>query len=830
MVETQPLVIPQSPVSYVEPVEYQVLKLKKHNVSRVLKDRVEYGLDQCLGLELIHPDQKFANPLEDFIVARHKCKFLIVVAMYNENIQEFNHTIDGIKSNLRFFNRNNIKCEEIAVVVIVDGLKPFTESLKRPENKKGFYKYFREELIQNRCRQVSKTPIDIVNDIKLSPGDEIVHCFMTKDRLEDDFSTFLKVFFCVKQDNARKLNTHLWFFGGFCKEFNPLYVMLLDVGTKPLPGSLYYLYQALANDANVAGVCGEIRPMNPNITNLVQMAQAIEYMYAHVFDKALESVFGFISVLPGAFSAYRWVSLDGPALWKYYFKSLKHPEIMDCYNCNIYLAEDRVLSLALVSEPNHAQFLRYVKRAIAETDVPDDLSKLLAQRRRWINGSWFALVDVISRFRKIYNSGHSCCRKCVFGFQLVYMIINVMLGWIIVGSLFLGFAVLITESKIVEADDNSLVDQGNWIMIIYLTMLVMLFILSIATKANQVENIFIGISWILGLYMVGSMYMLAKFLFQKDLLDADIWVLILMLYTYGVFAITPLLHNFGHNFWIMLSGCFQFLYMIPSYVNIFLIYATCNIHDVTWGNRPDNLNEEEKRRLQEFEEYRTKWVIIWVLCNAIFAFFFRNVQKSTADRDFTGTEMYMWVIAIIGTALMTVRVIGSLLYLILEFSVSKHSPGDAINRQYHQNPATKASEKVNENRNPVNHQNLESDIATDPSVIKITKDIIIPEEIQKPEISVLPDLKIIQIVNDNIIPEFMHPKPEGNIANDVKIILTIKNNRFIKMKLGDSKDNLIVYFPEDIEGREKKNLDKSDYEEEKEDGISENSLHLGNRA
>ena len=43
---------------------------------------------------------------------------------------------------------------------------------------------------------------------------------------------------------------------------NPTYVMLLDVGTKPLKGSLFYLYEAMVCDKQLAGCCGEIKPMD----------------------------------------------------------------------------------------------------------------------------------------------------------------------------------------------------------------------------------------------------------------------------------------------------------------------------------------------------------------------------------------------------------------------------------------------------------------------------------------------------------------------------------------------------------------------------------------
>ena len=38
----------------------------------------------------------------------------------------------------------------------------------------------------------------------------------------------------------------------------------------------------------------------------------------------------------------------------------------------------------------------------------------------------------------------------------------------------------------------------------------------------------------------------------------------------------------------MFTSFTQYMFLLPSYVNILMLYAMCNLHDVTWGTKGDN--------------------------------------------------------------------------------------------------------------------------------------------------------------------------------------------------------------------------------------------------
>jgi chitin synthase len=629
-------------------INYQCLKLIKKSDSG--EQPQEKG-----GLEPLKKNEALENGVLTKLKA-NGCDFLICIAMYNEQPCEVIKTLSGILQNSEVFaatSKEDGTPVKIGCIVICDGLEPF---LKTYEKNQAFYKEFVDiEKIREHYIKIER---------KSDDTDEIAFCFEKANHRGDDNDTPLQLIWVIKEQNKRKLNTHLWFFEGFCEYIQPEFVQLLDVGTQPKRSALYRLYEAMVKDKRIAGCCGEIVPRDASMWSMIESAQVVEYKFAHIFDKALESLFGYITVLPGAFSAYRWEALQGSPLDEYFY-SVRHPDKMTCFKSNIYLAEDRVLCMALVFKKQRNYLLRYVKNSVAETDVPSSLGNLLAQRRRWINGSWFALLDSLQKWQIIfYGNTHSPLRRCCFGLQMLYYAINVFFSYFLVGSFFLSFGLLLRNQfpEVIDSSDevNDMFTLGDTLLKLYFTCLIVVFILSLGACPKKVEEIYKMLSTIFVFYMFASLYFLVQFVKSDDFSPP---VLMSTLITVSVFTIIPILHCslFG-----ILQRLVHYLLITPTYINIFLIYAMCNINDCSWGNRPDKMTPEEERKADEFAKFRTIWVTIWAILNAAVGFtltLFDTVGDDSVDKP---GYYYIYAIGIAGVSILSIRFLGGFFYWLIE--------------------------------------------------------------------------------------------------------------------------------------------------------------------
>ncbi|KAI8929496.1 chitin synthase-domain-containing protein [Entophlyctis helioformis] len=427
----------------------------------------------------------------------------------------------------------------------------------------------------------------------------------------------VQILFCLKEVNAKKINSHRWFFNAFGPLIRPNVCILIDVGTKPTPTSLYSLWKAFDKDASVGGACGEIyAELGPGCTNLFNplvAAQNFEYKMSNILDKPFESVCGYISVLPGAFSAYRYLALQGKPLEMYFMGETMH-DGANIFAANMYLAEDRILCFEICTKRDQAWLLKYVKSAQAETDVPDTVPEFISQRRRWLNGSFFAGVHALSHWYFIFRSGHGPLRKMLLLFEFMYNFIQLIFNWFGLSSFYLTFTFLY-QGFIVKKTDQATKEDfvgvdpffGRTETVfgvlrqIYIMAIVLIFVSSLGNRPQGSKYIYVGCIFLFAIIMGSMLYLGGYSIFatiqslkpEEKKSVAKLWasneafrdMILSVGSTYGVYILSSIMFL---DPWHMVTSFVQYLFFLPAFTNILNVYAFCNLHDVSWGTKGDN--------------------------------------------------------------------------------------------------------------------------------------------------------------------------------------------------------------------------------------------------
>lgn len=651
-----------------------------------------------------------------------RTELMICLTMYNEDEKLFCRTLHGVLSNIAFLcSRSRSRTwgadawKRVVVVIVSDGRMKCNPRVLSVLAALGVYQ---EGVAKN---VVNGKPVQMhlyEYTTQLSVDSNL------KFRGREKGMMPTQIIFALKENNAKKINSHRWCFNAFGRVLQPNVCILLDVGTMPRPKSIYHLWKAFDINSNVAGACGEIVALKGKmwsaLLNPLVAAQNFEYKMSNILDKPLESVFGYITVLPGAFSAYRYIALQNDAKGNgplaSYFKGEKlhgGTSNADIFTSNMYLAEDRILCWELCSKRDAAWILHYVKSAQAVTDVPDTVPELISQRRRWLNGSFFAGLHSIVKFGYIYRSSHSVGRKVALHVEMVYQLINLLFTWFGIANYFLAFTIL-TQSL---GDLVTGLKVPNLILeYIYLALIVFVFLLSMGNRPAGAK---FGYTLSMVLFGLLTLYMTfaAVFLAIKNIVKAEssadgtqalltnytfIAIVISVAATFGVYLLASLLFL---EPWHMFTSLIQYYLMSPSFVSVFGVYSMCNVHDVSWGTKgsdkvqtdlgvvggkdgqveltiptePKDIDEayhdavhvlatkppkSEKKpdpdQVQQdyYAAIRTNVVLVWVLSNAALCIAILSINNSKVK------IVYMAVILYSVAALAAFRLIGSVTYLI----------------------------------------------------------------------------------------------------------------------------------------------------------------------
>lgn len=549
-------------------------------------------------------------------------ELMVCITMYNEDEILLGRTLEGVFNNIRnLTNRTDAtwgdgSWKKVVVVIVNDGRLQIHERTQKLLTALGV---FQEGYAKSKVNE--KNVKSHVYEYTTTVGIEKV----TNDRVHLNVNlTPVQLLFCLKEKNARKINSHRWCLQAFASTLNPKLVMLLDCGTKPSKDAFYHLWNSF-KDPHVAGACGEMRcglgQGNKLLFNPLVAAQNFEYKISNVLDKPMESVFGFISVLPGAFSVYRWdalLNVDGQGPLEKYFKGeflhqesqideeddeaeLKERNFQESgiFTSNMYLAEDRILCFELVAKRDKNYVLRYVSGAKAETDVPEHIDDFVLQRRRWLNGSLFAAIYSIIHWTQIWRSDHSLLRKLWFQLEFYYHSLTLLVSWFSLASFFLVFRIL-TKNLGSPTVGFGL---GKYLAVIFLWLyvacLICTFVLAFGNTPRGTRKFYFTITVLFAVMMIyltfAAVYLAVRTV-ELVMNDKNNHFTVSMLFTNEKFRdlvvsvlSTYLLYTFGAIIHgepsFMFTSFFQYLMLSPSYINVLNIYSFCNIHDISWGTR-----------------------------------------------------------------------------------------------------------------------------------------------------------------------------------------------------------------------------------------------------
>jgi chitin synthase len=300
----------------------------------------------------------------------------MVVTMYNEGPKLFIKTMQGIHNNIRQMMEADPKnwgpdgWRKVLIVIVSDGRKKINQDTLTLLGLMGAY----QQGVMRQYVGERKTTghlFEVTTQVNFEGMPESGTELVTPKRAKKKVIP-MQLLFCLKEDNAKKINSHRWFFNAFARSLRPNVCLLVDVGTKPQAHSIYRLWRVFHRNPQVGGACGEIAVEGSFLSKLnpIIASQNFEYKMSNILDKPIESVFGYISVLPGAFSAYRYAALEGRPLFEYFKGETLH-DSDDVFAGNMYLAEDRILCFELIAKQKSNWILRYEKDSQAITDAPD---------------------------------------------------------------------------------------------------------------------------------------------------------------------------------------------------------------------------------------------------------------------------------------------------------------------------------------------------------------------------------------------------------------------------------------------------------------------------
>ncbi|KEF52076.1 uncharacterized protein A1O9_11702 [Exophiala aquamarina CBS 119918] len=602
--------LPVAPKLYnsVNPVR-SGLQQRYQKASRNEFSHVRYTPVTCDPSEFVHEgytlqQQLFKKP--------RKTEICIAVTMYNEEEWLLGKTLEALHRNIK-----NLQGEEraapwgpsswqkVVVCIISDGRNKINRKTKALLAALGVY--------QDVGIMQSVDGRDVTMHLFEYTTHSVIRCDGMQVSLDLDSAGGVpcQTIFCLKEKNQKKINSHRWFVTAICEVLDPAICVFLDAGAIPRDEALYHLWKPLHENPTVAATTGfctsYANSALAETINPIVAFQKFEYQLTNTLERPVEALFGRrFAINKGGFAAYRWTTASNPdGIFRSYFDAER------AYNespsrANLLLVEDRTISANLLHTNLDVWRTIPVDSATVDVDIPLSFEEFCLQRRRWLNGDFYATLHEVKSTPRYISFGTStklirCLGLLVGAF---YQILMTGLQYFAVGNLFIFFFVL-TNSMYSNTFWGA---GGHWVTLVLTYLYVLGFavgvLLSIGNRPQSTKlYACLSFLWIMfGGYLFA---VLVYFVVQasheinrlsgfsnSSLLRGQLFLFLVwpLAGIITIWLIAPL--TLGQKPHTLASSTWYPLWLVV-HVNLVSAYAWCNVHDIIWGvkgnDRPEAL-------------------------------------------------------------------------------------------------------------------------------------------------------------------------------------------------------------------------------------------------
>lgn len=571
---------------------------------------------------------------------------IFLITLYNETGDALAATLAALTDSIAYLYAKNGEeySENITICIIVDGVEEMSGSAQI---------FFESQGIEFPLPMLNKDDIYFYNAHKelhrLNAVDEIpaasawldlykfsVKCSggVCQDKLQTRCSDISVQFLvCIKSKNAGKLDSHKLFYQKICDYIVPSYCFQIDAGTCPVKEAVYNVWYAFQCQENMGAASTSLYTHPPkNYFNLLSIWQFNDFAKKSLAGIWGESASGYISVVPGQFSAIRWAALAsdpklppqiGPQPLDVYLKGL---EPLDPFESAIYQTEDRILCKEIVSRPKFGWKIRHVESAIAVTDSCSSWSELLKQRKRWNSGALFSKISFASGLKRYVKGENSISQKLDRTMSSALHTFWGVFEWLLLG-IFLYSIVALTG---LAFNSGAIGHYSNIATLSTIALVVTPLVVQIVVFANDIKSdlsqkivYFSVIVQVLVTFVIG----MAAVWMNPGLLRL---ILIVMAIFVGTIVLSCIKNRQSSNVVIPFAkSSIQYSLINPAVSLTLWAYAVTNIHDNSWGTKGLDSPDYKSSTKSQYRKFRRYYVLIWLGTNiaiaaALYGIFFNN--------------------------------------------------------------------------------------------------------------------------------------------------------------------------------------------------------------